>query len=1122
MKKQRQQSTEGSMEESTDATTSFTGESDICQQLLDRYGKSAASQHRHLCATAAATRSIIQSESLPLTPLSYFAATIDALSDTSKTTQDADAVSALSSFLAIVLPLVPEKSIATSKAAEAVEIVVELVDNPCEGLPVSSVRALVKCLGVLLDFCDLDDWKSVQLGFQTLMKYSIDKRPKVRKCAQDCVVKVFKSFQSSLVKKSASKLFLKSFKTYMSLAVETVSSRSTDGSKDDKFSKCEQLEALHMLNLLKFLVPCLPSKEISKTVVELQKSISAKFSPLTRHVFDVMEEILRLLEDESTIPDTLEIVTTLASYISTKQNPVDTLFSAAALLENFLTKFQVGDANKWNSHYSLVIGSIAGLLTSEATATKASNILKEMINRHIDVDILTDENNVESKESRIVKSLCDALLKILSTHKGTPNEHTLAVISLLFLKLGKISHIYMENILLKLASFMTLASGNPSDVKHLQQCIGSAVVAIGPDKLLAVLPISLDASDLTCSNTWLIPILKEYVNGSSLGFFIESIVPIAESFQEACQKVKKSAIREQLQSHARGCWGLLPAFCCYPNDTYKKFGSLAKLLIPHIKKDAIMLEYIAIALQHLVKQNRSFLGDDEASKLPKISYSKKTATKNIKALSSWSEGSLKAFTKVLFRVPFEKRAFVKDTIKCLASITEPSTIKAVFVSSLKRIEVDVSGDDAKDDKSSSKKNANKCLILELASSVVGTASMDLIDLIYSFIKESLKEEDDHIQREAYATLYKILEESSEFRSSKFEELMDLLLGLKSPVDITSLRWRFSCFKNLLIHSIEITSDGENTYGFRMLNEIIVTLKDSKEESRKVAYDILIGMSCTLQKTPSSLQKEKGPYYEFVTMIMGYLSGSSPHIKSGAVSALSLVIYNDSKICKLMPDLVPSILELLHSKAIEVIKAVLGFIKVLVLSLEGKDLASLLSDILSGLLPWSSVSRHHFKSKVTVILEIMMRKCGSASVKSLVPEKYRDFVKDVLENREGKKSSQEGVTTKTDHESSDTTPNSGEKRKPNEAYSRESGKRKREDKHSSSSYGARKFSRGGKDVDSSKKQVKHFGQAKSMDRKSQGTKRKTTTSLKKDTSSSSGAKKQKQWTRKGNKKNAPVT
>ncbi|KAI3507537.1 hypothetical protein L1887_22524 [Cichorium endivia] len=1114
MKKQRSQTTEECMEESTEAATSFTGESDICQQLLDRYGKSAAPQHRHLCATAAATRSIIQSESLRLTPLSYFAATIDALSDTSKTANDADAVSALSSFLAIVLPLVPEKSIATSKAAEAAEIVVELVDNPCEGLPVSSVRALVKCLGVLLEFCDLDDWESVKLGFQTLMKYSIDKRPKVRKCAQDCVVKVFKSFQSSLVKKSASKLVLKSLTTYMSLAVETVASKPADGSKDDKLSKCEHLEVLHMLNLLKLLVPCLPSKVISKAVVELQKAITAKFSPLTRHVFDVMEEILRSLESESTIPDTVKIVTTLASYISTKQNPVDTLFLAAALLENFLTKFQVGDPNKWNSHYSLVIGPIAGLLTSEATATKASNILKEMINRHIDVDILADENNIESKESRILKSLCDALLKVLNTHKGTPNEHTLAVISALFLKLGNISHIYMENILLKLASVMTVASGNTADVKHLHECIGSAVIAMGPDKLLAVLPISLDSTDLTCSNTWLIPILKDYVTGSSLGFFIETILPLTESFQEACQKVKKSAIRKQLQSHARDCWGLLPAFCHYSNDTYKKFGSLAKLLIPYIKKDAFMLEDIAIALQNLVKQNRSFLGgdkvDEEASKLPKINYSKKTASRNIKVLSSWSEELLKAFTKVLFKVSPEKCAFVKDTIGCLAPITESSAIKSILISSLKRTDLNISVDDVKKDKSSSKKNRKMCLILELASCIVGAASMDLIDLIYNLIKESLQEEDDNIQREAYATLYKIVHESSEFVSLKFEEVMELLLGLKSPVDITSLQWRFSCFRTLLIHSIEITTDGENTHGFRMLNEIIVTLKDSKEENRKVAYDILLGMTSTLQKKPSS--SPKGPYYEFVTMIMGYLSGSSPHIKSGAVSALSLVIYNDSKICNLMPDLVPSILELLHSKAIEVIKAVLGFLKVLVLSLQVKELQNFLPDVLSKLLPWSSVSRHHFKSKVTVILEIMMRKCGSASVKSLVPEKYRDFVKDVLENRQGKTGSHEAVTTKTDPESSETTPNSGQKMKPkaagsyrNEEYSTETRKRKRDDK--SGSYEARKFSRGGKNVDRSK-QVKH----------PQGSKRKNT-NFKSD---GSGGKKQKQWTRRGNKKSAPVT
>lgn len=1078
------------MEVSTDAAISFTGESDVCQELLDRYGKSAAPQHRHLCATAAATRSIIQSESLPLIPLSYFAATIDALSDTSRTTHDADAVSALSSFLAIVLPLVPEKSIATSKAAEAVEIVVELMESPCEGLPVSSVRALVKCLGVLLEFCNLDDWESVKLGFQKLLKYSIDKRPKVRKCAQDCVVKVFKSFQSPHVKKRASKLVLKSLKTYMPLAVKTIASRSADGSKDDNLSKYEHLEVLHMLNLLKILVPHLPSKVISEAVVELQKAINARFSALTRHVFDVMEEILRFLEVGSTIPDIVKIVSTLASYISMRQNPVDTIFSASALLVNFLTKFQVGDPNKWNSHYSLVIGSITGLLTSEATATKASIIIKEMINNHIDVDILlsskmmlADENYVDSKESRIMKSLCDALLKVLSTNRGIPNEHTLAVISVLFLKLGKSSHIYMGSILLKLASFMTVASGNTSDVKHLQECLGSAVIAMGPEKLLEALPIAFDVTDLTCSNIWLIPILKDYLAGSSLGFFIESIVPLAESFQEACQKVKKSVIREELRAHARGCWELLPAFCRYPHDMHQNFQSLAKLLISCLRKDSFMLENIAIALQHLVKQNRSVLsadqGDYEASKLSKTSYSKKTATRNIKALASCSEELLKGFTKVLVKVPLEKRASLKDTIECLALITDPSAIKKIFISSLKRLKLNVSVDKVIDDKSSTNKNANRCLILELASSVVGAASLDLIDLIYNIIRQSLQEEDDNVQSESYSTLYKILEKSSGFCSSRFEELMELLLGLKSPADITSLRWRFSCFRTLLIQSIERTSDGENTYGFRMLNEIIVTLKDSKEESRKVAYDILLGMSSSLQKTSSS--PDKGPYYEFISMIMGYLSGSSPHIKSGAVSALSLVIYNDSKICNSMPDLVPSILELLHSKAIEVIKAVLGFLKVLVLSLQVRDLQNFLSDILSGLLPWSSVSRHHFKSKVTVILEIIMRKCGSASVKSLVPEKYRDFVKNVLETRQGKTSSQEAVTTKTEAENSDTTPKSRKKRIPKATGSitntkskeEHSRKRKWDDKRSSYKFPS----------DRKKELVKHSGKRKSGNFKS---------------------------------------
>lgn len=44
-----------------------------------------------------------------------------------------------------------------------------------------------------------------------------------------------------------------------------------------------------------------------------------------------------------------------------------------------------------------------------------------------------------------------------------------------------------------------------------------------------------------------------------------------------------------------------------------------------------------------------------------------------------------------------------------------------------------------------------------------------------------------------------------------------------------------------------------------------------------------------------------------------------HIKSGVVSALSVLVYSDPKLCIMVTDVVPSVMELLHSKTTEIIK-----------------------------------------------------------------------------------------------------------------------------------------------------------------------------------------------------------
>lgn len=154
----------------------FKDDSDICHQLLSRYSTSKAPHHRHLLATAAAIRSILTSESLPLSPAAYFVAAIDNLSDSESL--DSNAIAALLSFVSIVVPLIPNNGIKGDKASEAVKVLVGVAER--DGLGAASVSGLVKCLGVLIvGFCDLEDWGSVKEGFETVLKFSIDKRPKV-------------------------------------------------------------------------------------------------------------------------------------------------------------------------------------------------------------------------------------------------------------------------------------------------------------------------------------------------------------------------------------------------------------------------------------------------------------------------------------------------------------------------------------------------------------------------------------------------------------------------------------------------------------------------------------------------------------------------------------------------------------------------------------------------------------------------------------------------------------------------------------------------------------------------------------------------------------------------------
>ncbi|XP_015949709.1 uncharacterized protein LOC107474591 [Arachis duranensis] len=1033
--------------------------SDLCQQLMDRYANSSAPQHRHLVATAAALRSNLNAESLPLTLPAYFAAAISELADDlAAEALDPTALSALLSFMAIGLPLVPQGGIAAPKACDAAAILVALLDREGDGkgLGMSTIRAAVKCLGVLIGFCDLENWDSIKLGFETLLKFAVDKRPKVRRCAQESLEKVFRSIHSSKVVKDASKLVLSMLKSGIALVIKLIGTRTVGDSKEDKVLKLELLEVLHVLNVVNLTAPCFSAEVIPKVLSELVKLLGAESLVLARHVLKSIDAIFEASRVQNIDLETEDIVVFLASFVSLgDRNPLDTLVYAATLLRHAMDSLYTRQSSLWFKNLPLVCTSLMGLLNLEGnTAVQASSILKDVLKHHLGPQSLTssgdqrfDNCSQENMEGNAVNSTCAVFENAISAAAGIPTEHFVSVISVLFFELGEHSVVFMRNIVLKLAELMIQTSGGNVDNEHLQKCIGSAIFVMGVERFLEIVPITLDERSFAYSNIWLVPILKRYVTGSSLAYYMEHIVPLAKSFKKASRKVKKTRISEDLLSRAHELWGLLPSFCRHANDTHQNFASLSDVLVSFLKKQPSMHEKVFMALQVLVNENKAVLipkksesnchavCDSELEFGVQPAYSKKAATRNIKSLASCSRQLLSILSDLFITSQPEMRFSLKGAIGCLASITDSSVIKEMFLSFLDKfkftdcegnIEMLTSDSGVLDSKLGKMENYSKrCLILEIASCLVEGAKDDLIELIYNLAVQSFQTTDESVHCEAYNTLSKILEDHA-FSSSRYTELIDLLISLKPSTDIVYLRSRYTCFHSLMVRTMKISlEEDENSKAFLILNEIILTLKDGSDEARKAAYDLLLNISSSLRDTSGVDPIE--PYQKLVNMIMGYLSGSSPHIKSGAVSALSVLVYKDTNLCLSVPELVPSFLSLLQTKDVEIIKAVLGFVKVMVSSLQANELQQFLSDIITAIVPWSSVSRHHFRSKVTVIFEILLRKCSSAAVKRVTPEKYQSFLKTVLENRHGKSS--ETTSNGTENMREDSSAKGPNSRKP---------------------------------------------------------------------------------------------
>jgi ribosomal RNA-processing protein 12 len=216
----------------------------------------------------------------------------------------------------------------------------------------------------------------------------------------------------------------------------------------------------------------------------------------------------------------------------------------------------------------------------------------------------------------------------------------------------------------------------------------------------------------------------------------------------------------------------------------------------------------------------------------------------------------------------------------------------------------------------------------------------------------------------------------------------------------------------------------------VLSEVVLGCKESNEKARTACFDLLVHMAKRItdpERNPpgTKIRNSLVPHMpddspdapatleEFFTMVSAGLAGSSPHMVAASVTALSRLFFEfySQLSSAVVVDLTQTVELFLTSNNREIVRSVLGFVKVAVVVLPEDVLRPRLDSLVPNLMVWSKEHNGRLRTKVKGILDRLVRRFGAQTVEALVGEEDRKIVVNIRKARERskrkKKEGQEG-------------------------------------------------------------------------------------------------------------------
>ncbi|KAJ6014041.1 hypothetical protein N7540_008632 [Penicillium herquei] len=1033
-------------------------------EKLEKIKSPKLQNQHHTAVVLSAVEDTLRDQKADFSATAYFAALLALLSQSLSAEQgivNKDLATSVVYLLDITTEFVPEP-ILRSKFSQILTSLAPALSLPEVEAPL--LRPSIGCLESLLIAQDAPAWNLPHTAIGPrratagLLSLSVDHRPKVRKRAQEALIKVIKAPPPSpSLDHPAADMCAESAMKTLGDSIRAASKQKKG--RNEPHRESHEPLIIHSLQLVKTIATASggwPSKKIEALCELLMNASRSTNEYITMGAFEVFEVIFEGMADEfssSKLPRLLDAI----SELKPAQNDSQLLPPWIAVLSRgYDVSSQISPEDTFEKLPEL-FQMIAGFLASPShnIRVSASECLISFLHNCIPKSVIIDPSVYDEKT---MEKLARAASDLLSVKYQAAWMEVFNVCSAMFDCYKWRSSPFLVDIVSTVGELRTNESFHGK--KEADAVLGSAIEAMGPAAVLEILPLNIiQQQNGQPGRVWMLPILRDSVTNTSLAHFRSEFVPLSEALYQKMtdfQSAEKHVEAKIFETLVQQTWGILPGYCELPLDVTESFDqTFAELLSNVLYKQTGLRVEICRALQNLVESNQAILSveSEEDDLILQRRITKAAAAKNIAYLAGFASNLLAVLFNVYSQTLPHHRGYILQCINAYLSITPESELNETFTRVTTMLEESLAmeqNNPVKPDPSNKMPPTSHTLIdLVIAMSIYLPRSSfsGLFAMAAAILNGSSPNPDQQLIKKAYKLIPRLAstETGSAALQERSSELQALMLATTDKTPASGRRDRMLAIHELITHLP--TSDLH--FIPAIMSEVVLGCKESNEKARTAAFDLLIHLSrratddernpagtvirnSLVSHMPDDSPDAPATIEEFFTMVSAGLAGSSPHMVAASVTALSRLFFDFHT--KLRPEVVTDLVQtvelFLTSNNREIVRSVLGFVKVAVVVLPDDSLRPRLATLVPNLMAWNKEHKGRLRSKVKGIIDRLVRRFGAPLMESLVGEADRKLVVNIRKQRERNKRKKKEGAAGSDDEDDDDKPKD---QQPNNAF-----------------------------------------------------------------------------------------